>query len=431
MHLLAPFALRLLALLLIAAGALYFAGLVKGAFVLRRLTFETRADYSLPLLKSRLTPGVNLILAPADCGAPARDLARGLLGLAFANFEVVVALNNPSEADLQAWTDEFHMRVSDRPITGRCAMGEIRRVLEARTPTRLIALDLAPCAQPLAWNAALNTAQSPLIAIVGADCEFDARVVRNMIHAMVDDRPRVVAVCACAPPDGGKSLPERFASLGYLHSWLTRAAAFSAWNLAAPPAGSVLLADREALLETGFRGGPLELILDLHARLRRARASYRILFMPNAGARWRGPRTPQEIHAAEASTRREAVICAGSAALPAWLRGWVAVTHTAWPALELVAYGLTPIALVAGWVDWQVGALVLLATVGLGMLTSMAAVALCELGGSEPGGSELAGAMPSDPARLARLLIAAIVENFGFRQARNFRLLFAPGDSNG
>lgn len=414
MHVWAPILLRTLALALLAAGGLYFALLVKGSFVLRRLTRVSRPDYSLPLLKSRLTPAVNFIFAPPDSSAANRELARHLLGLTFANFEVVVALNDPTEADLKAWSDQFYMQFTERPITGPCPMGKIRRVLEARPPARLIVLDVAPSAEPLVWNAALNAAQSPMIAVIEADCDFDPRVLRNMIHPMVDDRERVVAVCACAPGLAGNSLPQQMAALGYLQSWMTRAAAFSDWNWILPPAGGALLANREALLETGgFRAGLLQLILDLHARLREAKTPYRILFVPNAGAHWRTPQTISEIQAAETKTRREAILCAGAADLPIWLRAWLAATQVLWPALESAAYILTALALLAGWIDWQIGALMLLTTVGIGMVTSMSAVSLCEV----------ADAVPLDPARLSRLMLAAIVENFGIRQARNLRLL--------
>lgn len=418
MHTIAPMVLRILAMALLLFGGLAYAGLIKGAFVLRRLTRGTRPDYSLALLKSRLTPAVNLLLAPREMGAPTRELVRRLLGLTFANFEVVVAFNNPSEDELKAWRDEFQMQYSERPITGPCPMGKIRRVLEARAPLRLLALDLEATSAPLAWNAALNTAQSPMIAILDADCDFDARVLRNMIPAMADDPRRVMAVCAASPGQEGATLAQRSVALDYLRSWLTRAAAFSAWNLTTPQAGAAILANREALLRSGgFRAGPLRLILDLHERLRRENQDYRILFLPNAGARRRTPQSAKEVLEAAGEAKREALTCAKSAALPFPLRAGLFSLYVVWPALELLGCSLTLAALAAGWADWQTGALMLLSTMGAGMLISMSAVSL----------SELSDATPSDPQRLSRLLIAAMVENLGFCQARRWRSLFTTG----
>jgi hypothetical protein len=66
-----------------------------------------------------------------------------------------------------------------------------------------------------------------------------------------------------------------------------------------------------------------------------------------------------------------------------------------------------------GWIDPALAGLVLLSTVGMGMVVSMAAVVLREL--VEFGGS--------NPTRLAGLFLATIPENLGYRQVRNLWLI--------
>jgi hypothetical protein len=66
-----------------------------------------------------------------------------------------------------------------------------------------------------------------------------------------------------------------------------------------------------------------------------------------------------------------------------------------------------------GWIDPPLAGLVLLSTVGMGLVVSMAAVVLRELG-------EFRG---SNPTRLAALFFATIPENLGYRQVRNLWLI--------
>jgi hypothetical protein len=66
-----------------------------------------------------------------------------------------------------------------------------------------------------------------------------------------------------------------------------------------------------------------------------------------------------------------------------------------------------------GGIDPALAGLVLLSTVGIGMVVSMSAVILWQL--AEFG--EL------DPSRLAGLFVATIPENLGYRQVRNLWLI--------
>jgi hypothetical protein len=414
-HSIAPVVFQTIAFLLFLAGAISFVALLRGAFTLRRLAIEAPNDDFMPLLKSRLTPAVTVILAPQDSGAKSRALTRRLLGLTFGNHEVVVALNAPPAADLAAFREEFHLEPSLRPIAGAPAMAKARGVYQGRTPLRLLVLDLEPASNPLALNAAVNAAQSPIIALFNGECEFTPEALLLLIRPMLEDAQNTVAVCGVAPGEPGKGLAQQFAALDFLRVWLVRAAAFSGWNLVAPPAGCALLVTREVLGKAGgFSAGALELVLQLHSMFRKANLPYRVAFVPAAGCTRREPESKADLKRAAALAEMETARCASvPGAFPPMLRaGWIGV-HFVAPALETLAYALTIAGLIAGWVDWRLGVLMLLATVGLGMLLSMTAVSLREL-------AEFDG---SDPTRLSRLFAAAITENLGFRQVRNLSVL--------
>jgi hypothetical protein len=83
------------------------------------------------------------------------------------------------------------------------------------------------------------------------------------------------------------------------------------------------------------------------------------------------------------------------------------------PWLETIAYIMAIAGLVLGWVDISTVILLLLATVGMGIVLSMAAVVLREV--AEPNSS--------DEKRMAALFFAAVPENLGYRQLRNLWLM--------
>ncbi len=83
------------------------------------------------------------------------------------------------------------------------------------------------------------------------------------------------------------------------------------------------------------------------------------------------------------------------------------------PLLETAAYILAAAGWISGLVPPALAALVLVVSIGGGIVISMAAVVLREL--AEPSGIA--------PARLAALFLAAIPENLGYRQIRNLWMI--------
>ena len=434
-----PLVLKSIAIALLALGAVSFAILIQGSFVLRRLARDNPRDDAAAILKSSLTPQTGVLFTTATGGLGARAFTRRLLGLHFGHHEVVVALNGVAETELDVWRTDFRLAPSQRQIAGVLPTGTVRGVFESRDLFRLVIVDLERSEAQLAWNAAANASQGAIVAFFGEGCDFEPDALLRLIPPMLED-PKTVAVCGVAPGVPGGSLFQQFAALDYLRSWLSRAAAFSGWNLLTPPPASAILISRDALIRAGgFRTSLTELFLRLHiagrssppgyrvsfapkAGLRitgrSSRPQYRIAFVPNAGCRQRAPKSPGEFRRTVAFTQREAARCALTrSAFPVWLRGGLVAIHFVWPALELLSYALLIAGIVNHWVDWQLATLVLLSTVGLGALLSMSAVALREL-------AEYHG---SDPGRLARLFFSAIPENLGFRQMRCLWLIAPLG----
>jgi hypothetical protein len=200
---------------------------------------------------------------------------------------------------------------------------------------------------------------------------------------------------------------------------MTRGAAFSDSNQALPFPGSAALVKRSSVLEAGgFTAGLLELFLRLHGVALAARKPYYILFLPEAITQARTPLTRADLYQRVSRDQREIAGAFFRRVSLAGPYGWRVLRSLFYsralrPWLETLAFILAIAGLVLGWVHISTVLLLLLATVGMGILLSMAAVVLREL--AEPNSP--------DDHRLAALFFAAIPENLGYRQLRNLWLI--------
>lgn len=412
-------ALQALALFLLLTGIASFAILVKGSFVLRRRSKLMPRDDRSAMLKSRLVPAVSVLYTPRDASDESRARARQFIGLTFGNHELVIALDGPNEAEFAFWRDEFKLVPTKRPTAGPLSSAPVRGAYESRDPIRLVVLVLERAGQESALNAAVNAAQAPVLALFDANSEFPSDVLLRLIRPMLDDPKTTIAVCGveASPPSG--ALPDRLFSLVFLRLYLSRCSAFSDWNVLVPVEGSTSLVYREwAIKAGGFEGGLLDFFLRLHKAARNAKQPYRVAFATHSGCRVKPPQNLNDVRNLVMRDQRDV----GRMILGATSFKWWTALSFFWirmlrPVAEFLAYLMTIVGLLARWVDWRLAALVLLSTIGTGLLLSMGAVSLREL-------AEYDG---SDPARLSAMFFASIPENLWFRHLRNVWMITAFG----
>ena len=421
-----------LALFLFAAGAAAFAALLKGCFVLRRMERGATRDEGAVLLKSPLVPAVSVVAAPRDASAETRGFIRRLLGLHFGQPEVVVVLDGPSAADLDLWTEEFHLvpsnRPADRGYEEPLPAAAVRRVLESRDPLRLVVLEKEHGGESDALNAAVNAAAGSVIAIFDRQSEFAPDALLRMVRPLLENPEGTVAVCGVAPAPAGPGWAARFAAIEAVRLWLVRCAAFAGWRMLLPVPGSTVLVPRDAIRKAGgFTAGAVELVLQLHG-LERTRAKPRAVAFVPAPVSWLPPPADmadlrewirRDQHAlGRAFVHRESLELEGKVVHEGAI-GWglpaLFGMRLLRPLAETALYPLTVLGLILGWVPLPLAGTVLLATVGMGIVISMAAVVL----------RELAQYRGCDPEQLSRLFLAAIPENLGYRQVRNLWLIGA------
>jgi hypothetical protein len=401
--------LQAAALLLFASAGAGFAILLKGCYMLRRRTRLSSRDDSAILLKSAQMPTISVIALPTDASPASRTFVRSLLELHFANSEVVLVLNGPSNEEFETWTQEFHL----------VPMG--RTTWKSADPLRLVVVKTEPGPVAAAYNAGLAASSGSLIALFDNDSQFIPQSLLRLAPLMIEEAETVTAVCGVAPAVASNTLIQQFAAIESLRLYLARCAAFAGWNMMLPVPGSCMLIRRDAIQRAGgFPASPLELVLHLHGQARRGGRPFRMALVDVPVSHCVPPRSEVELRRLIVRDQRDLAAIlrhrksiAGGLGAIGWGIPALFYSRLVRPLLETAVYALTLAFIVVGLIPLQVGLLVLLCTVATGILISMSAVVL----------RELADYHGSDPGHLARLFFAAIPENLGYRQMRNLWLL--------
>jgi cellulose synthase/poly-beta-1,6-N-acetylglucosamine synthase-like glycosyltransferase len=291
----------------------------------------------------------------------------------------------------------------------------IRGCYLSSDPIQLLVVDKEPGGMADAHNAGVNAAQYLVIALVDSEAEFIPEFLLRLIRPMLGDWDRTVAVCGVAPAKAAPGLAGSIGAIESLRLWLVRCAAFSAWNQLLPVPGACMLVKRQAVCSVGgFRAGTTELFLDLHAANRAKGSPWRVAFVASPVSFRPAAATWADLHR---QVRRDQRQLGGALRQvdPGAGKAFFGLfcSRGLRPLLETFAYVLAAAGLITGLVHPALAALVLVTSIGAGIVISVAAVVLREL--AEPSGTS--------PASLAALCLAAVPENLGYRQIRNLWLI--------
>jgi len=271
--------------------------------------------------------------------------------------------------------------------------------------------------------------------VVDSDSLLEPDALLHVVEPFLKDPGRVLAcggiirvVNGCDVDHGSVtriSTPRRaialFQTIEYLRAFLGGRVAFSFFNSLLLISGAFGIFDREALVEIGgflttTLGEDMELVVRLHKRCRTKKLDYRIVFVPEpvcwtevpeSWATLRRQRNRWQRGTVETLTRhrdmlfRPAFGAPGLFALPYFL-----FFEMLGPAVEVAGYGLTIVGVCLGLISPEIAVWFFVVSVLFGILLSMSAVVL----------EEFTMRRYPSVADLGRLLAAAVLENFGYRQ---------------
>jgi cellulose synthase/poly-beta-1,6-N-acetylglucosamine synthase-like glycosyltransferase len=395
---------------------------------------DARASLLLPRFFSGLEPPITIVVPAYNEAATIAGAVRSLLQLEYPSFEIVVVNDGSTDATLEVLRREFHLvpfpeayRVSipTRPIRG------IHRSVPHRN---LRVIDKENGGKADALNAGINAARSPLFCAVDADSILQRDSLQRVIRPFLED-PTMIACGGTLRVANGCRVSEGFLEeVGIPRSWLARIQVveylraflfgrlgWSAMNAMLIVSGAFGLFRRTVVVEAGgYRtstvGEDMELVTRLHRLHRTARKPYRISFVPDPICWTEAPETLGVLRRQrerwqrgllESLAANRSLLFHPRGGAPGWVAFPVALAFEALgPVVEIAGYAFMVAMFAVGRVSGQALVAFLLASLGMGLLLSVAALLL----------EELSFHLYQRPRHFALLLCAMVLESFGYRQ---------------
>jgi cellulose synthase/poly-beta-1,6-N-acetylglucosamine synthase-like glycosyltransferase len=414
----------------------YYLALTVGGFSRTLKVFrEVRRPDQRRLLRSPLTPPVS-VLAPAyNEEANVVENVRSLLMLDYPLFEVILVNDGSTDRTLGRLVDAFDLRRSARSFEHTLRCKSIRGVYESPSYPNLVVVDKANGGKADALNAGLNLSLYPIFCAIDADSILEPDALLRLVRPFVDApgvtiaAGGVVRVANGCDIHGGRihtvRLPRRPLPLiqivEYLRAFFFGRMGWSTGNSLLVISGAFGLFEKKtALLVGGYAtnsvGEDMELVVRMHRYRRERRQPYRIGFVPDPICWTEAPeslrvlrrqRTRWQRGLIDTLLRHRSMIgrprygTVGMVSLPGFL-----VFEMISPLVELTGYLLLPLLWVNGMLDFSLAWTFFVLSILYMVLVSALAILL----------EDLAFRRYPRVTDLGRLLVAAVLENFGFRQ---------------
>ena len=424
------------------AMIVYFAALNLNYLVLTVLGWRTISDYVrrrafrdyAMVQDSALSVPVS-ILVPAYNEAPVIvESVRSLFSLDYRQFEVVVINDGSSDETLARLQEAFSLVEVERVPRADLATAAVKRVFVSPVEARLVVIDKENGGKADALNTGLRYARYPLFCAVDSDTMLEPDALGRLVWQFQAE-PETVAsggivriVNGSTLRDGRVAVVRTPASLlvnvqivEYLRAFLAGRLGWSRLQMLLIISGAFGLFRRDVVIEAGGYepdtvGEDAELVFRLHRYCREQQRPYKLSFIADPVCwteaptsmrvltrqrdRWqRGLIQSMLRHRTMLGRRRYGAI--GMVAMPYFL-----IFEMLGPLIEVAGYAVLVTSASLGWVSPSVALLFFGLAIGAGLLFSFGALAI----------EERAFQRYPRWRCLARLALAAFVENFGYRQ---------------
>jgi cellulose synthase/poly-beta-1,6-N-acetylglucosamine synthase-like glycosyltransferase len=400
---------------------------------MRRAAFAGQED----VFANPLTPGVSVVAAAYNEELDIVDSVHSMLALRYPLLEVIVVDDGSTDATFERLREAFDLTPSRRAIPSE--VPTLGRVLSTHAAGGGVPL-LVVCKEntgrktdPI--NVGINAARHPLVCLTDGDSVLEERSLLKVAQPFVDDPERVVATGGVIRPINGSTVEQGLVSdvrmprgwvariqvVEYLRSFLLSRSGWS--HLGGLPiiSGAFGLFRRDLLVEVGGLdldtvGEDAELVIRIHATMRREERDQRVVFVPEPVC-W--TEVPEGLRVLARQRRRWSL---GMAEV-LWkhrrmmgnprnrVMGLLTLPHYLFfellgPVVELTGLVAVAAGLALGLIDVWFAVLVAVAAIGAGLLLSIAAIATEEYSFRRHGRWRDLGVA----------LTASVVELLGYRQ---------------
>lgn len=409
--------------------------------VLAARVFQTRIrpasrSYELWSRYADLAPPVSVIAPCYNEELSIADSVRALLALEYPDHEVIVVNDGSRDGTLARLIDEFEMHRIEREQLAVLQKTRILGVYASAKHANLLLVDKENGRKADAVNAGIGFAAAPLVCVIDADSIIEPDgLLRGTEPFMTDDGSLIaiggtIRIANGSVVDGGHvrqvRLPAgwlpRYQILEYLRAFLTARIANARLDMLLLISGAFGIFRRSVLVEIGgYRhdtvGEDLEIVTRIHRYMREQGRRYRVDFIPEvvcwteAPHDWEGLRNQRsrwEQGALETLARHRRMLLnprygrVGMIGLPL-----LVIEDVLGPPCEIFGYFLVPLLYLLGLTSGEVVVAFFSLTVLFGAAISLGTLALEEL-----------QLRRTPKARdLFLIAVAALLENFGYRQA--------------
>ncbi|HEX6146894.1 MAG TPA: glycosyltransferase [Acidimicrobiia bacterium] len=408
-------------------------GLRSGA-VMRRIHHLNRFGRVSEMLSSYTSPPVSIVIPAYNEAVGIVASVRSMSIVGYPRFEIVVTNDGSSDETLEELIEAFNLERVRVPYRPDIPTAPVRGIYRGRGTVDITVIDKENGGRADALNAGINAARYPYVLCTDADVILDANCLVGAMRRVVEDRERTIAVGGNIRPLNGsrvqlghlikaevpKKLVPRMQVLEYLRTFLASRPAWSRMEALPLVSGAFGVWKRSAVVAVGgFTSGHMGEDMDLTMRLHRYhidnKIPYRIVYEPSAVIWTEVPETLRVLKRQRIRWHRGLMTAVKDFMPMTFNPKYGKVGMITWAAMFLFEY-LAPVIEFVGWITiptaFALGALnttslfVLLALAfGIGLLNSLVALLLDESYGYF-----------NSRADTARLIVMALIENFGMRQ---------------
>jgi cellulose synthase/poly-beta-1,6-N-acetylglucosamine synthase-like glycosyltransferase len=423
-------------------------GLIQAVLQIWQLLLAARALRAMPpepasaLIWSRYAasaPAIALLVPAYNEEATIETSLRSLLALHYPRFEIVVVNDGSKDGTMAALKRAFELEPIERDYDVVAPCQPIIGLYTSPAQPRLIVVDKVNGGKADALNAAINLSRAPVLCSMDADSLLEPDALIRAVQPFVDDPERVIAVGGSirtvnnCKVQGGRVTQIRlsrnplvlFQTVEYLRAFLMARLAWSRAESLTIISGAFGLFRRATVVEVGGYslgtvGEDMELVVKLHRRMHDTGRDYRIAFVPEPVCWTEVPESLAVLGRQRARWHRGAMetffkhrdmLFNPKYGRVGWIGfGYILLVDVLGPFIEIVGLVLVPLLWAMGLLSVDYLLAFIAVSFAFGVVISVGALALEE---------EELHRYPRTH-ELLTLGVAAVLENFGYRQLNTY-----------
>jgi len=267
---------------------------------IRRYRENLRSWPYKKMISSVYVPPVSILVPSYNEAKTIVDNIESLLAIEYSQFEVVVINDGSKDDTMKTLIRAFDLKKLDSPYKKEVHTQDVKGIYLSSKRINLKVVDKVNGGKADALNAGINVAKYPLFTAIDADSILEKNSLLKVVRPFIDDPERVVASGGIVRVLNGskvkngfieevglsrKALPT-FQTIEYLRAFLFGRMGWSELDSLLIVSGAFGVFRKSIVLKVGGYtentiGEDMELILKMHRQMRQEKKDYEIVFVPD------------------------------------------------------------------------------------------------------------------------------------------------------